>query len=108
MPSESGIGSQDPGIQPRLLTPDSGIHSVCRLPLQELAAPDRSHKFAIPGLYLTSNRDHRSPSALLPPLVRVVIDVRVAAFLRKRAPVARVVDDEIGVAAELDRAFLGV
>src|SRR6266511_3180071 len=81
---------------------------MCWLSLQEHTATNRSHEFVIPGLYLTSHRDDRGPPPSLPSLVRVVIDVRVTAFLRKRAAIARIVDDEIGVAAELDRALAGV
>src|SRR5258707_4976658 len=81
---------------------------MCWFALQEHAPTNLANKLTIASLYLPPHRDHAWPPASLPALVRVVIDVRVTAFLRKRAAIARIVHDEIGVAAELDRALAGI
>src|SRR5882762_9793045 len=81
---------------------------MCWFALQELSATNLANKLTIASLYLPPHRDYAWPPASLPSLVRVVIDVRVTAFLRKRAAIARIVNDDIGVAAELDRALAGV
>src|SRR5258705_2673460 len=81
---------------------------MCWFALQELSATNLANKLTTASLYLPPHRDHAWPPASLPSLVRVVIDVRVTAFLRKGAAIARIVDDDVGVAAELDRAFAGI
>src|SRR6266480_1508578 len=81
---------------------------MCWFALQELSATNLANKLAIASLYLPPHRDHAWPPASLPSLVGVVVHVRVAAFLGKRAAIIRIVDDEIGIAAELDRPLLGI
>src|SRR6266545_3791965 len=82
--------------------------SMCWFALQELSATNLANKLTIASLYLPPHSDHAWPPASLPSLVRVVVHLRVAALLRERAAIARIVDDQIGVAAELDLPFLGV
>src|SRR5438874_10144710 len=82
-----------------------GNPSVCRLPFQELTAADCAHELSIARLHLPTHRDDGGAALLLPAFVRVVIDVRVTAFLGKGAAIARIVDDKVGIAAELDSAF---
>src|SRR5256885_7986872 len=81
---------------------------MCWLSLQEHTATQRTNEFTISSLNLTSHRHYRRPPASLPAFVRVVVDLRVTARLRECPAMARIVDDQIGVAAELDRAFPGV
>src|SRR5258705_9625059 len=81
---------------------------MCWFALQELPATNLANKLTIASLYLPPHRDHAWPPASLPPLVRVVVHVRVAALLRERATIARIVYDEVRIAAELDRALPGI
>src|SRR6266576_3702112 len=87
--------------------PNTG-YLVGRLSLQEHTASNRSDKLPIPCLHLPTHRDDGGAAFLLPAFVRVVVDLRVTASLRECPAIARIVDDQIGVAAELDRAFPGV
>src|SRR5690242_2266451 len=78
---------------------------MCWLSLQEHTASNLPNKFTIASLYLPPHRHHAWPPTSLPALVRVVIDVGEAALFGERAAIARIIDHEVGVAAELDRAF---
>src|SRR6266699_422431 len=90
------------------LTPDTRHQSMCWLSLQEHTATQCAYELAIPRLHLPTHRDDGGAALLLPAFVRVVVDLRVTARLRECPAIARIVDDQIGVAAELDRAFPGV
>src|SRR5258705_10616950 len=79
--------------------------SVGRLSLQEHTATYRTNELPIPRLDLAAHRYDSRAAFLLPSLIGVVVHIRMAAFLRERAAVAGIVDDQIGVAAELNRAF---
>src|SRR5512145_141278 len=81
---------------------------MCRLSLQEHPASDRPDELSVPRLHFPAHGHNGRATLLLPALVSVVVDVRVAALLGERAAIPWIVDHEIGITAELDRALSGI
>src|SRR6266540_1587206 len=80
-------------------------NSMCWFAPQKLSSTNRANKLTVPNLHLASHRYRAWPPPSFPSLVRVVIRVREAAFLRELAVIAGIIDDQVGVAAQLNRAL---
>src|SRR6266496_90746 len=83
-------------------------NSMCWFAPQKLSSTNRANKLTVPNLHLASHRYRAWPPPSFPSLVRVVIRVREAAFLRELAVIAGIIDDQVGVAAQLNRALLRI
>src|SRR5436309_12062265 len=81
---------------------------MCWFAPQELPSTNRANELTIAGLDFATDRHRAWPPPSFPSLVRVVIRVRIAAFLPELAMIARIIDDQIGVAAQLNRALLRI
>lgn len=75
---------------------------------QEAPTSDGSDKFSIAGSDLTANRDNVGAAFDLPAFEGAVVDVHQLGGFRERACVVGVIDDKVGICAELDGTFAGI
>ena len=76
-----------------------------RLPGEEIVVPELADGFAVAGLDAAADGDDAWPAFDLPAFERAIVDGHLLRLLRNLAAVIGVVDDEVGIGAERDRAF---
>src|ERR1700694_5400534 len=75
------------------------------LALQHLAATDRAGKLPIANCDFASHRDHAGPSFYFPSFKGAVVHVHQLRLRGNYSTVIGIVDDQVGIRADLDRAF---
>src|SRR5688500_17414491 len=74
----------------------------------ELTAPNRAPELPVSGLHLSANGDCARTANALPALVRAVVRLGIALRVLEFPAELWVVDDQVGVRANLDVALSGV
>lgn len=73
--------------------------------LQKLAVAQLADELAISNLYRSSDGDVAWPAFQCPAFERAVVDVHLLRSLRNRPSEFRIVDDQVGIATQRDRAL---
>src|SRR6266513_3691166 len=76
-----------------------------RLALEHFAAADRADEFSVAHRHFTAHCDQVRPAFDFPAFERAVIDIHLLRLRRDLSAIFRIVDDEVSVRADLDRAF---
>ncbi len=80
---------------------------ISRFALQQAAASALADKFAISHLHFAAHSHDRGAAIDLHAFEAVVVVIRVLRFRGDHAAIIRIVDDQVGIAADGDGAFAG-